>query len=218
MTITEHYYFCNTNVKVMLMKFQIWSFLQPSHTFISLYLSPLLSNSDLCYVKKLIKLHLYTPGGTVMNTELPPASVMKNTCLHSNRIRATSHSQSIINQLLLYIIFVRNSSIQFKVMGMEMQMLHVAAWETFSIKLVLKERSFKTSHRMYVKHNYYGAIIPLLNLAVALHAMHCSHYVQMHDCCQDVEKTPTIWRTRIKFLLLKKTVTQTGHNFFLNPQ
>lgn len=68
-------------------------------------------------------------------------------------------------------------------MGMELKMLHVAAWETFSIKLVLKEGSFKTSHTVYAQHNYYGAIIPLLNLVVALHAMHSSYSVQMHDCC-----------------------------------
>ena len=68
-------------------------------------------------------------------------------------------------------------------MGMELKMLHVVVWETFSIKLVLKDESFKMSYRMNAQHNYYGTIIPLLNLAVALYAMHCSHYVQMHDCC-----------------------------------
>ena len=68
-------------------------------------------------------------------------------------------------------------------MGTELKMLHVAAWETFAITLILKEGSFKTSYRMYAQHNYYSAIIPLLNLSVALHAMHCSYYEQMHDFC-----------------------------------
>jgi len=68
-------------------------------------------------------------------------------------------------------------------MGMELKMLHVATGETFSITLALKEGSFKTNYSVYAQHNYYGAIIPLLNLAVALHAVHCSHYVQMHNCC-----------------------------------
>lgn len=67
---------------------------------------------------------------------------------------------------------------------------------------------------MYAQHNYYGTFTPLQNLAVAVHAMHCSHYVQMHDCCKDVKKTQPIWSTRIKFLVPKKTVTQMGHHLF----
>jgi len=62
-------------------------------------------------------------------------------------------------------------------------MLHVAARGTLFMTPVLKEGSFKMSYRLYAQHNYYGAIIPLLKLAVAPHAMHCPYYIKMHDCC-----------------------------------
>lgn len=68
-------------------------------------------------------------------------------------------------------------------MGMELKMLHMATGETFSITLALKEGPFKTNYSVDAQHNYYGAVIPLLNLAAAVH---CSQYVQMHNCCQDV--------------------------------
>jgi hypothetical protein len=56
-------------------------------------------------------------------------------------------------------------------------MLPVVAWETFSIKFVLKEGSFKMNYRVYTQHNYYGTIICLQNLAVVPHAIHYSYYV-----------------------------------------